>query len=131
MTESNIKNFKKEDKIKELGNKICRLVDYHEKRKGRFWELVAFADVSFAICRILRSHEERFKKMEEYLEHKDQNRLKYIESLKKQIESYKKIIREKKFTAGYRRSCQEAVESLEALLKENKGVDLNEAKIIR
>ncbi|MBA7549485.1 hypothetical protein ES705_41969 [subsurface metagenome] len=119
------KGLRKVDKIEELGNKICRLVEYYER------DLAALADVLMNIKEIFKSYDERFKKMEEYLEHKDQNRLKYVESLKKQIESYKKIIREKKFTAGHRRSCQEAVKSLEALLKENKGVDLNEAKIIR
>jgi len=61
MTESNIKEI---DKIKELGNKICRLVDYHEHSKGRFWELVALADVLFAINRILRIYDKRIKELE-------------------------------------------------------------------
>lgn len=127
-----IKEFKKVDKIEELGNKIYRYVEYvAEGKEGRALELAALADILFSIREFLRSYDERFKKLEENLKDKDQNRIKYVESLKKQIESYKKIIREKKFTAGYRRSCQEAVKSLEALLKENKGVDLNEAKIIR
>ncbi|MBA7576503.1 hypothetical protein ES708_18344 [subsurface metagenome] len=30
MTESNIKEFKEEDKIEELGNKICKFVEYHK-----------------------------------------------------------------------------------------------------
>jgi len=41
-----------------------------------------------------------------------------IESLKKQIESYEKIIKGKKFTAGYRESCGEALKSLKPLLEE-------------
>ena len=114
-----IKILKKEDKIEELGNKICKLVKYYERKDGysHVLQVATLADVLLTIREILKSYDERFKKMEEYLEYKDRNRLKYIESLKKQIESYKKIIREKKFTAGYRRSCQEAVKSLEALLK--------------
>ncbi len=59
---------KKEDKIKELGNKICRWWDYHEHKKGRFWEGVALIDVLFAICRILRSHDERLKELEKHNE---------------------------------------------------------------
>ena len=50
--------------------------------------------------------------------------IKDVESLKEQIESYKKIIKEKKFTAGYRRSCQDAVNSLEALLEDCKEKDI-------
>jgi len=40
-----------------------------------------------------------------------------VEDTKKQIESYKKIIKGKKFTKGYRQSCQDAIDSLEAMLK--------------
>jgi len=69
MTELRIS--KKVDKTEELGKKICRLVDFHEHRKGRFWEWVALIDVLFAINRILGSHDERIKELEERLKEKE------------------------------------------------------------
>lgn len=51
--------------------------------------------------------------------YRDKDKLGDIESLKEQIESYKEIIREKKFTIKYRKSCQEAIDSLETLLPKN------------
>lgn len=90
MTE--IKILKEKDKIKELGDKICRLVDYHEHRKGRFWELVALADVLFAIVRILRDYEKRFKELEKRnLEHQINGG---IDKIKIVLNNPKKRIRE-------------------------------------
>jgi len=71
MTE--IKEFKKIDEIKELGNKICRLVEYYERGKGRNLELAALADVLIVISRIFENHNKRFKKLEEQI--KDRERI--------------------------------------------------------
>ena len=68
------KGLRKVDKIEELGNKICKFVRYYERGKGRVPELAALADVLSTISRILKSHDKRFKKLEEnkkdVLEHK-------------------------------------------------------------
>jgi len=64
MIESKTEDFKEEDKIKDLGNKICRLVKYYEKKKSRIWEIAALADVLFAIVRILRDYKKRLKTIE-------------------------------------------------------------------
>ena len=68
MTESNIKNFKKEDKIEELGDKICKYVEYIAYgKKGRALELAALADILFSIREFLRGlkgFEKRLKKVE-------------------------------------------------------------------
>ena len=74
MTE--IKEFKKVDRIEELGDKICKLVEYCEQGKGRIMELAALADVLSVTNRILKSYDERFKKMEEHL--KDRERMMII-----------------------------------------------------
>ena len=50
-----------------------------------------------------------------------------VENTKKQIESYKKVIDGKKFTKEYRQTCQDAIDSLEAMLDaESKEVQLIE-----
>jgi len=62
-----IKILKEEDKIKDLGVKICRFAKYYEKgEKGRSSELATLADVLSAISRILKDHDERFKELEKY-----------------------------------------------------------------
>jgi len=78
-----IRVLREEDKIEELGKKICRLVDYHEHRKGRFWEWVALIDVLFAICRILKSYDKRIKELEGHnLEHHEINETGGINKIK-------------------------------------------------
>jgi hypothetical protein len=72
----NIKDFKKIDKIEELGNKICRFTENYERRKGRSLELATLVDVLFGISKIFKSHDKRFKKLEEYL--KDKKRMMVI-----------------------------------------------------
>ena len=64
------KGLRKIDKIEELGSKICRLVKYYEKwdtysGEGQGSALAALADVLSTISRILKSHDKRFKKLEE------------------------------------------------------------------
>ena len=60
-----IKSFKEVDKIEELGNKICRLVEYYDREKGmEGWELATIADVLVSIREIFKSYDERFKKLE-------------------------------------------------------------------
>jgi len=55
MTESNIKDFKKEDKIKELSNKICRFVEYYEGDKGQnILALAVLAEILFNIRGIFK-----------------------------------------------------------------------------
>jgi len=68
-----IKDFKEVDKIEELGNKICRFVDYHEKSEGESLALAALADVLMNIKEVFKSYDKRFKKLEEHL--KDRERL--------------------------------------------------------
>lgn len=60
-----IKSFKKGDKIKDLGDKICRYVEYvAEGKKGRALELAALTDILFSIREFLRVYNERLKKVE-------------------------------------------------------------------
>lgn len=66
-----IKILKEEDKIKDLGNKICRLVNYYEKGKGQSLALAALADVLLEIKEVFKSYDKRFKKLEEYLKKKE------------------------------------------------------------
>ena len=64
--------LKKEDKIKDLGNKICKFVEYHEGDKGQnILALAAIAEILFSIREILKSYDERFKKLEELLKEKE------------------------------------------------------------
>ena len=65
------KGLQKVDKIKELGDKVCKLVEYYEQGKGRVFKLAALADVLSATNRILKSHDERFKEIEERLKDKE------------------------------------------------------------
>ena len=60
-----IKDFKKIDKIKELGDKICKFVEYvAEGKGGRTLELAALTDILFNIREFLRVYDNRFKKIE-------------------------------------------------------------------
>jgi len=64
------KGLQKIDKIKDLGDKICRFVNYYEKNKGQNSELAALADTLLSIKEIFKSHDEKFKKLEEHLKEK-------------------------------------------------------------
>ena len=67
-----IKGFRKVDKIEELGNKICKFVEYHEGNKGQnLLALAALAEILFNIREILISYDERFKRLEESLKDKE------------------------------------------------------------
>jgi len=66
-----IKILEEKDKIKDLGNKICRLVRYYEKGKGQNLALAALADVLMNIKEVFKSYDERFKKLEEHLKEKE------------------------------------------------------------
>jgi len=64
---TNNKIFKKEDKIEDLGYRICRFVDYYDKDIGRIPELAALGDALFCIKEILKSYDKRFKRIEDEL----------------------------------------------------------------
>lgn len=66
MTE--IKDFKKVDKIEELGNKICKLVKYYERKDGysHVLQVATLADVLITIREILKSYDRRFKELEKH-----------------------------------------------------------------
>jgi len=61
-----IKDFKKVDKIEELGDKICKFVGYYERKKGWSPEFAALAEILIRIKRIFKSHDEQFKKLEKH-----------------------------------------------------------------
>lgn len=62
-----IKSFDKEDKIKDLGNKICKFVEYHEGNKGQnLLALAALAEILFSIREIFKSYDEQFKELEKH-----------------------------------------------------------------
>ncbi|MBA7534343.1 hypothetical protein ES705_26589 [subsurface metagenome] len=62
-----IKSLKKEDKIEELGNKICKYVEYiADGKKGRALELAALADILFSIKGIFRRYEKRITELEKF-----------------------------------------------------------------
>jgi len=70
-----IKDFKKIDKIEELGDKICKFVGYYERKKGWSPEFAALAEILIRIKRIFKSHDEQFKKLEKHnLEHYEINK---------------------------------------------------------
>jgi len=74
MTKTKLKNFKEEDRIKDLGDKICRLVYYYEKGKGRNLELAALASIFISIKEIFKIYDKKFKELEENnLEHHEIN----------------------------------------------------------
>lgn len=62
-----IKSFEKEDKIKDLGDKICRFVGYYEKNESENLELAALADTLFSIKEIFKNYDRRFKELEKNL----------------------------------------------------------------
>ena len=66
-----IRILKEEDKIKDLGIKICRFAKYYEKgERERRLELAALADILISIKEIFKSYDKKFKKLEEHnLEH--------------------------------------------------------------
>ena len=67
-----IRIFKEEDKIEELGNKICKFVEYHEGDRGQnILALAALAEILFNIREIFKSYDERFEKLEECLKEKE------------------------------------------------------------
>jgi len=67
-----IKEFKKVDKTEELGEKICRFVEYYEGDKGQnSLALAALAEILFSFRKIFRSYDERFKKLEENLKNRE------------------------------------------------------------
>ncbi len=67
-----IRSLKKEDKIKDLGDKICKYVEYiADGKKGRVLELAALADILFSIREFLRVYDKRFKEFEESLKDKE------------------------------------------------------------
>lgn len=66
-----IESFEKEDKIKDLGDKICRLANYYEKGKGRNLKLAVLADVLFSIKEIFKSHDGKFERLEKRLKDKE------------------------------------------------------------
>ena len=65
--------LKKEDKCKNLGDKICRFVEYHElkNRYAPILQLAALADILVSIKEIFRSYDKRFEKLEEHLKDKE------------------------------------------------------------
>jgi len=62
--------LKEEDKIKNLGDKVCRFVNYYEKSEGRSLALAALADVLLNIKEVFKNYDVRFKKLEEHLKEK-------------------------------------------------------------
>lgn len=65
-----IRSLKKMDETEDLGDKICRFVNYYEKNKGQSLELAALADILISIKKIFRSYNEKFEKLEKLnLEH--------------------------------------------------------------
>lgn len=65
-----IKDFKKIDKIENLGNKICKFVKYYEEEKGQILKLAALADILLNIKEVFKSYDTRFKKLEGHLKEK-------------------------------------------------------------
>ena len=65
-----ILTLKKEDRIKDLGDKVCRFVNYYEKSEGQSLALAALADVLLNIKEVFKNYDARFKKLEEYLKEK-------------------------------------------------------------
>lgn len=60
-----IKSLKKGDEIKDLGDKICKYVEYIEDgKKGRTLGLAALTEILFNIREFLRIYDNRFKKIE-------------------------------------------------------------------
>lgn len=62
-----IKSFEKENKIKELGDKIYRFVGYYEKNESENLELAALADTLFSIKEIFKNYDRRFEELEKNL----------------------------------------------------------------
>lgn len=60
-----MKNREEEDKIKDLGNKICRLVKYYEKGEEQSLALAALADVLLGIKGVFKSYDKRIRKLED------------------------------------------------------------------
>jgi len=81
---ANIKDFKKIDRIEELGNKICKFAEYYAKEKGpKVLALAALADILFNFREIFRSYDKRFKELEEHnLEHQEINETGGINNIK-------------------------------------------------
>ena len=66
MTES--RSLKEEDKFKELGNKICKFVDYYGKEGGqKILSIAALTDVLFSIKGIFKMYDERIKELEKFV----------------------------------------------------------------
>lgn len=62
-----IKILEEEDRIKELGDKICKYVEYvADGKKGRALELAALADVLFSIREFFRRYEKRLTELEKF-----------------------------------------------------------------
>ena len=61
------KGLRKIDKTENLGNKICKFVDYYGKEGGqKILTIAALTDVLFSIREIFKMYDERIKKLEKY-----------------------------------------------------------------